>query len=322
MAPEPAFQRRRRPHLLALTLVAGLVFAGCGKGDKAANEEVDLAALRARRDSIVKARAVADSIARVKYQTCADSVTALLQKTAAGRRQLRARKDSLGTIPEMAAACGQAPAAAVAAADTGRKADSAKAPMAAAPDTAGKKPVAAAPAQPPAKQPAAAQGPTPQQLQVMRADSIRKAQAQARADSVQRAQAQARADSTARMRADSVRADSVMRAKELEITRETYAYGGATRDPFSSLINVKSTGPEFVNLQLVAIYQDLRYAGNSIAVVRDKAANKRYSVRAGDRIGNIRVAQIRQRDVVFTIEDLGFERQETLSLRKREEQTP
>jgi hypothetical protein len=77
-----------------------------------------------------------------------------------------------------------------------------------------------------------------------------------------------------------------------------------------------------MNLQLVAIYQDLRYAGNSIAVVRDKGANKRYSVRVGDRIGRLKIAQIRQRDVVFTIEDLGFERQETLSLRKREEQNP
>jgi hypothetical protein len=33
----------------------------------------------------------------------------------------------------------------------------------------------------------------------------------------------------------------------------------------------------------------------------------------------MRVAQIRQRDVVLTVEDLGFERQETLSLPKREE---
>jgi hypothetical protein len=42
----------------------------------------------------------------------------------------------------------------------------------------------------------------------------------------------------------------------------------------------------------------------------------------GDRLGRLKVAQIRQTDVVFTVEDIGFERQETLSLRKREEQTP
>jgi hypothetical protein len=34
------------------------------------------------------------------------------------------------------------------------------------------------------------------------------------------------------------------------------------------------------------------------------------------------VVQIRERDVVFMIEDFGFERQETLSLRKQEDVTP
>jgi hypothetical protein len=33
------------------------------------------------------------------------------------------------------------------------------------------------------------------------------------------------------------------------------------------------------------------------------------------------VAQIRNKDVVFTVEDFGFERQETLSLRKQEDLT-
>ena len=35
-----------------------------------------------------------------------------------------------------------------------------------------------------------------------------------------------------------------------------------------------------------------------------------------------RLVQIRPRDVVFTIDDFGFERQETLSLRKQEVETP
>ena len=34
-----------------------------------------------------------------------------------------------------------------------------------------------------------------------------------------------------------------------------------------------------------------------------------------------KMAQIRERDVVFTVEDFGYERQETLSLRKREVET-
>jgi hypothetical protein len=163
---------------------------------------------------------------------------------------------------------------------------------------------------------------TPQQRQVARADSIRLAREQARADSVRQAGEVAQADSVARMARDSARSDSLRRQRETEVLRETFTYSGANRDPFVSLINLPTEGPEFANLQLVAIYQDLRYAGNSIAVVRDKAANKRYSVRAGDRSGRMRIAQIRQRDVVLTIEDLGFERQETLSLRRQEEQNP
>jgi hypothetical protein len=70
------------------------------------------------------------------------------------------------------------------------------------------------------------------------------------------------------------------------------------------------------------VYLDLRRASNSIAVLRDKSTQKRYKLRVGDRLGRLKVAQIRQTDVVFTVEDIGFERQETLSLKKKEDQTP
>ena len=36
-------------------------------------------------------------------------------------------------------------------------------------------------------------------------------------------------------------------------------------------------------------------------------------------IGRLRVTQIRPREVVFTIQEFGFERQQTLSLAKQEE---
>ena len=57
-------------------------------------------------------------------------------------------------------------------------------------------------------------------------------------------------------------------------------------------------------------------------MLREKQSGKRYKLRTGDQIGRLRVAQIRTKDVVFTVEDFGFERQETLSLRKQEEVTP
>lgn len=109
---------------------------------------------------------------------------------------------------------------------------------------------------------------------------------------------------------------------ETSVMRETFSYGGASRDPFASLIKSAHAGPEIADLQLVAIYEDLRYSGNSIAVLREKSTGKRYKLRQGEQIGRLRVTQVRSKDVVFTIQDFGFERQETLSLRKQEDVTP
>ncbi|HXE57155.1 MAG TPA: hypothetical protein VNK43_04080, partial [Gemmatimonadales bacterium] len=159
-------------------------------------------------------------------------------------------------------------------------------------------------------------------LRVLRADSIRRAREAARADSIARAAERARADSIARAAADSARADSLARAKETEVLRETFAYGGGARDPFLSLLTTEKVGPELGDLALVGIYQDLRSPSRSVAVLKDKGTNKRYKMKVGDQLGRLRVAQIRQTDVVFTIDDLGYERQETLSLRKREAETP
>jgi hypothetical protein len=134
----------------------------------------------------------------------------------------------------------------------------------------------------------------------------------------------ARADS---VRADSIAAaagltDSLRRAREIEVMRETFAYAGGTRDPFASLINSDRSGPEFADLELVGVYQNLRTPANSIVVLREKVTAKRYKLRAGDQVGRARLVQIRPRDAVFTIQDFGFERQETLSLRKQEVETP
>ncbi len=163
---------------------------------------------------------------------------------------------------------------------------------------------------------------TPQQLQVMRADSIRQARERAKQDSLRQLAERRTRDSLAKARTDSIRADSLRLAKETEVLRESFTYAGGARDPFVSLITQDKVGPEFNDLLLVGVYLDTRRAANSIAVLRDKSNQKRYTLRVGERLGRLKVAQIRQTDVVFTVEDIGFERQETLSLRKREDQTP
>ncbi len=122
---------------------------------------------------------------------------------------------------------------------------------------------------------------------------------------------------------DMAPADSLGAESEAALLRESFAYGGAPRDPFASLIKTAHAGPELGDLQLVGIYEDLRYSGNSIAVLREKTKEgKRHKLRVGDQLGRLRVTQIRPKDVVFTIQDFGYERQETLSLRKQEDLTP
>lgn len=337
------------PKTLTRAVLVGLLvgLAGCGGKKDEAPQAVDLAAIRAKRDSVRRA-VVQDSTVRARYKACSDSVTAAVAKLPKARRPATAAL----AAADLAKACGAAPAAPMTVA---QKADSGKpaAPATAQADTT-KKPAAPAqtaakpdttkrPATPPAAQTAArrdtakveapakptqtAQAPTkptltPQQLQVQRADSIRQARERARADSLRALAERQRADSITRAQRDSVRADSIRLARETEVLRETFTYAGGARDPFASLITEDKVGPEFNDLLLVGVYLDLRRASNSVAVLRDKTNQKRYKLRVGDRLGRLKVAQIRQTDVVFTVEDIGFERQETLSLRKREEQTP
>lgn len=135
----------------------------------------------------------------------------------------------------------------------------------------------------------------------------------------------AHADSLRGVLADSAAADSAAAESTQarpEVVRETFAYAGGARDPFSSLLKGERMGPEFVDLQLVGVYQDLQYPSNSVAVVRDRVTDRRYKVRAGDELGTLRVREIRAKDVVFTVQDFGYSRQEILSLRKQEDVTP
>jgi hypothetical protein len=123
--------------------------------------------------------------------------------------------------------------------------------------------------------------------------------------------------------AESAVADSVQRAREIEVMRETFAYAGGTRDPFASLINKENSGIEIGNLDLVGVYLDLRTPSNNVIVLREKGTDgKRHKMRVGDQLGRSRLVEIRRRDAVFMIADFGYERQETLSLRKQEVETP
>jgi len=270
-------------------LLVALALAGCStfsnkKEEQAAKADAaKLATIRARTDSLRKARHLADSLAQVRQVACVDSVRIELGKAAAFNPKTKSRKRKPKTtapseemiLTQAQSVCGQetmAPQTTVAAAQPAAAKDTAHA----APAADSMKPAAAMPA--PA-QPAAV---------VASNDSV-------------------------------VWADSVRKAKEIEMSRETFSYGGAARDPFNSLFNMAKNGPELADLQLVGIYQNLRTPSSSVAVFREKEGGKRHKLRAGDQVGRSRLVQIRDRDVVFMIEDFGFERQETLSLRKQED---
>lgn len=106
------------------------------------------------------------------------------------------------------------------------------------------------------------------------------------------------------------------------IVRETYSYAGGPRDPFVSVLDLSNAGPEFADLELVALYYIAGAPSTSVAVLRDRLTGKKYTVREGDRLGRMRIASILPKDVAFTIDDYGTERQETLSIRKPEGNSP
>lgn len=125
------------------------------------------------------------------------------------------------------------------------------------------------------------------------------------------------APSVAQQRDSTAPVDSAPPAQSLY--REVFAYEGGGRDPFMSLLRSGDVRPLLSDLKLTTIVYDGRFAARSVAVLRDITNRRIYRVKTGDIIGRLKITQIRPREVVFTVQEFGFERQETLSLAKQEE---
>ncbi|MEK6769223.1 MAG: hypothetical protein AABY85_09580 [Gemmatimonadota bacterium] len=110
-------------------------------------------------------------------------------------------------------------------------------------------------------------------------------------------------------------------SSRVEYQREVFNFQGGTRDPFLTLITSSEVRPTLRELRLVSILFDSRY-GNSVAVVREEGNPRPHRLRRGDQIGRLRVIQIRRYEVVFQVEEFGFERQEVLSLPRPEANNP
>ena len=101
----------------------------------------------------------------------------------------------------------------------------------------------------------------------------------------------------------------------ITIHREFFAYSGdGRRDPYKSLMSSADVRPLLSDLRLTAVAFDPD-GNNSVAILRDAYSKTQYRVRVGQQLGRLRVSGIRQKAVQFTIEEFGFNRQETLPLR-------
>ena len=98
------------------------------------------------------------------------------------------------------------------------------------------------------------------------------------------------------------------------VTREVFSYEPAgRRDPFFSLILTEDLRPLLSDLRLVGILHDAS-GRRSVAIMRDIQTNAQYRVNAGMTLGRMRVAQIKPRAVIFTIDEFGLSRQDSLFL--------
>jgi hypothetical protein len=108
---------------------------------------------------------------------------------------------------------------------------------------------------------------------------------------------------------------------KVEYRREVFHYTGGSRDPFQTLITSGGVGPGIADLRVVSITYDPVY-GRSVAIIIETKGEKIHRMHRGDTVGRLRVLQIRQYEVVFQIEEFGFERQAVLTVQRQAEASP
>jgi hypothetical protein len=98
------------------------------------------------------------------------------------------------------------------------------------------------------------------------------------------------------------------------IMREQYGYArDGRRDPFYSLIATNELRPTMSDLRLTGVLFD-QAGGHSVATLRDLTSDQQYRVTTGSTLGRMRVSSIRLKSIVFTIDEFGATRQDSLIL--------
>lgn len=100
--------------------------------------------------------------------------------------------------------------------------------------------------------------------------------------------------------------------KPVEILREAFDYNAAgRRDPFNSLMGSSELRPILSDLRLAGV---LYHPTRPIATMQDLSTQTTYRVTLGSTLGRMRVVLIKPRVVIFSIEEFGLNRQDSLVL--------
>lgn len=104
---------------------------------------------------------------------------------------------------------------------------------------------------------------------------------------------------------------------QLVFEREVFSYPAhARRNPFRPLTGAADAGPRFEELWLMGTMVDPA-PGASVALLGrvgagGAAGQTTYRLRVGERIGNVRVVEIRNREIVVEVEEFGMRERRTL----------
>jgi hypothetical protein len=110
-----------------------------------------------------------------------------------------------------------------------------------------------------------------------------------------------------------------MDSSKVTFEREVFTYVPSEIDPFASPMETGAIRPLVSDLKVVGIIYDP--AGrNSVAVMRDQSTSLQYRAKVGQVLGRARVTQIKPQEVVLSIEEYGFSRQESLRLNVQQTQ--
>ena len=102
--------------------------------------------------------------------------------------------------------------------------------------------------------------------------------------------------------------------RPIVIMREAFTYDVAgRRDPFVSLLTTTDLRPTLSDLKIIGTIVD--EPGRSVALLYDNYKNERKNVHVGNKLGRMTVASIRSNVVVFTIDEFGITRRDSLLLR-------